>query len=67
MEVKPEVDEPEQKSSVGTVIGVLLLLGVVAGVAAFGWKKYQEHKARQYGDYGPMGMDAYGDDGIPLQ
>ena len=110
VEVTPEVDDPEQKSSVGTVIGVLLLLGVVAGVAAFGWKcvslppcnhvhanrvkylsiclecwvclacrqqiasdalwccrKYQEHKARQYGDYGPMGMDAYGDDGIPLQ
>lgn len=68
VEVTPDAGEPEKKKSVvGTVFGVLLVLVVVAGVAAFGWKKYQEYKARQYGDYGPMGMDAYGDDGIPLQ
>lgn len=67
--VEVEVPPPAKKtgSSIGAVFGTLALLVVIGGVAVFGWKKYQEYKASRYGDYGPMGLDAYGDDGIPLQ
>lgn len=64
----PEASETEKKggSLLGSVFGTLVGLAVLAGVAAFGWKKYQEHQARQMGEYRPMDFEAIGDDGIPL-